>query len=273
MEQLSLCQRWKRGREYYRPGRETIRVREYGIDIVSDRKARHFIAEHHYAPNSPPQTLSVGLFRKVGVTESRLVGIARFSVPMNQHAVPKHTGQEPGHGCELGRLVLLDEVPGNGESYFLARAMRVLRQERPNIRAVVSYCDPVARYRQDGTLFKRGHIGICYQALNARHVGRAKPRTLLMTRSGHVLSERSVSKFKHRERGEAYAYRQLLKAGCPERNLGEDREVYLERALREGGVVRQRHPGNLVYCWAVGSARDRKVARSRMPPAQIYPKD
>jgi hypothetical protein len=269
---FDFCQRWTNGRESYRPAGETITVREFGVDIISDADSKDFVARHHYAPNSPPQILSVGLFRRKGVQASELVGVCRFSVPMNQAAVPKHTGQDAAHGCELGRLVLLEEVAANGESYFVSRALRALSEEKPHMRAVVSYCDPVPRYRKDGSEFKRGHIGTCYQALNARHVGRAKARTLTMTNDGDVISERTLSKFRRDERGAEYAYRQLLQAGCPKRKPGEDRGEYLVRAVKEGGLRKLKHPGNLVYTWAIGSPAERRARRLMLPDAIPYPK-
>ena len=270
--EMRFCQRWTRGRDVYRPAGEPIRVSEFGIDGISDADSKAFVAAHHYAPNSPPQILSMGLFRKTSFSRSRLVGVCRFSVPMNQRAVPKHTGHAPGNGCELGRLVLLDEVAANGESFFVARALKALATEKPHIHAVVSYCDPVPRYRADGTEFKRGHIGTCYQALNARHVGRAKARTLLMTRDGQVLSERSLSKLRNGERGADYAYRQLLSVGCQARKAGEDIHDYIERAIKSGGLQRTRHPGNLVYSWVIGGRREKRQRQQRLPDALPYPK-
>lgn len=272
MQQLSFCQRWTNGRDSYRPAGEPIRASEYHTDLITDAAAKHFIAQHHYATSSPPQVLSVGLFHKRRSAHSRLVGVCRFSVPMNQFAVPKHTGHEASNGCELGRLVLLDEVAANGESFFVSRALKALAVEKPHIHAVVSYCDPLPRTRADGTLFKRGHVGTCYQALNARHVGRAKPRTLVMTRDGQVLSERTLSKLRNDERGSAYAYRQLLRAGCPTRNFGEPTTEYLKRALDEGDLQRVRHPGNLVYSWVIGCRKARRERARRLPDALPYPK-
>lgn len=268
----NACQRWRRGRELYRPAGEPINRREFGIEIIGDTDSKAFIAAHHYAPNSPPQILSVGLFRKNGFGGSRLVGVCRFSVPINQAAVPKHTGQKPGNGCEVGRLVLLDEVEANGESYFVSRAFRVLAEQKPHLKAVVSYCDPIPRFTATGVQYKRGHIGTCYQALNARHVGRAKPRTLLLGPDGRVISERTISKLRGGERGAAYAYRQLLDAGCPIKNPREDINQYLVRAIAEGGLRQIRHPGNLVYSWVLGSRTERQRRRQQLPAAVSYPK-
>jgi hypothetical protein len=269
-EQLTLCQRWDRRRERYRPAGECIDVRRYGIELVDDAVAAEFIATHHYAKSSPPQILSAGLFESSAFTRARLVGICRFSVPMNQAAVPSRTGQPPEHGCELGRLVLTDSVPGNGESFFVARAFRLLRREKPRIRAVISYSDPVPRYDEAGRLQKRGHIGVCYQALNARYLGRSSARTLIVAPNGTVVSERALSKLRTDDRGAAYVYRQLRAVGADTMRRGESGREYVARVLASGCFRRMRHPGNLTYAWALGPERAR-IERA-MPPALPYPR-
>lgn len=272
MEQLALCQRWRERRERYRPAGERIIPSRFGVDVVSDRTATAFIAAHHYATSSPPQILSVGLFEAHGVRGPRLVGVCRFSVPMSQRAIPSRTGQEAGSGCELGRLVLLDEVAGNGESFFVSRAFRLLASEKPHIRTVLSYSDPVPRYRRDGTLWKPGHIGCVYQALNARFVGRSAARTLLMTDEGTVVSERALSKIRNDERGARYAYEQLRQLGAPARGALETGREYVERVTALDLFRRLRHPGNLAYTWALGSRSTRRLVERSMPPALPYPK-
>jgi len=86
--------------------------------------------------------LSVGLF---DAQRAELVGVVVFGVPMNQRVVPARLGVPASEGVELSRLVLLDHIPGNAESWFVARAFRALREEKPEVRGVVSYCDPVPR--------------------------------------------------------------------------------------------------------------------------------
>jgi len=58
---------------------------------------------------------------------------------------------------DLGRFVLLDEVPGNGETFFLGRCFDLLRRE--GLAGVVSFCDPLPRHTEVGETFHRGRIG------------------------------------------------------------------------------------------------------------------
>jgi hypothetical protein len=269
-QQLSLCQRWRHGRTRYRPSGERIDPRRYGVDVIEDRVAAAFIAEHHYARTSPPGILSVGLFDTRGLSPGRLVGVCRFSVPMNPAAVPHYTGQPAEAGCELGRLVLEDSVAGNGESFFVARALKRLVAEKPRIRAVISYSDPLERTDELGRVFKKGHVGIVYQALSAHYFGRSSPRAVILAPDGTVLSDRALSKLRNDERGSGYVYRLLRSFGAGPIQPFESGRDYVARVLGDPQFKRVRHPGNHAYAWGVGDARA-SVERA-MPPRLVYPR-
>ncbi len=249
-----MNQRWNRRRDSYRPPAEPIDPSRYGVALVErDREARAFVEAHHYAASYPAARARVGLYRMRGPTLSELVGVAVFSVPMSNAVVPKWMpGLDGDAGVELGRLVLLDDVEGNGESWFLARAFRLLRGELPGVRGVVSFSDPMQRKTEAGHLVMPGHVGTVYQALNGRHVGRTRPRWLHLDRAGRVVSDRALSKIRNDERGAAYAYRDLLASGAPLRQPFEEGAAYVARALAEGPFRRVRHPGNFAYTWPLG---------------------
>lgn len=257
--QLPLCQRWSHRRDLFRDPSERIRPEEYAVDVLpDDRRAKAFVVEHHYAGSYPAARLRIGLFR--GRT---LAGVAVFSVPAQRAAIPHWTGT--ADGVELGRFVLLDEVPGNGESWFLARAFKALRRELPEVRAVLSYSDPLPRQADDGRLVTPGHVGVIYQAHNGRHLGRAEAREIVIDRDGRTVGRRGLSKLRLGERSSGGTYRHLLSAGAPERRTGEGWPAYVDRALLEGPFRRVRHPGNLVYAWAL----DPTVS---LPAALPYPR-
>jgi hypothetical protein len=174
-------------------------------------------------------------------------------------------GLEPSAGVELGRFVLLDDVEANGETWFLARAMRLIRRELPQVVGGVSCSDPVQRVAEDGSMVLPGHVGTIYQAYNGRHVGRTGSKWLILDRWGRALSGRALSKIRLGETGHEYAYRALLAAGAPTRMPHEDGAAYVARALRDGPFRRVRHPGNIVYTWAL-------TRRVEMRPALPFPK-
>lgn len=254
------CQRWRRGRDSYRPAGEPIDTRCYGVEVVPFAAAKAFVVEHHYSASMPACRLTVGLYHVQRLGPPLLCGVAAFSVPMQQRVIPALTGQPAHLGVELGRLVLLDAVPGNAESWMLGQAFRVVRRELPEVRAIVAYSDPLERTTADGRVTKRGHTGVIYHAHNAIPLGRGSQRTLILAPTGEIVSERALGKLRRGERGEAYAYRQLRAWGAPKRLPLESGRAFVRRALDEGPFRRMRHPGNLRFGWGVGDRRQRRQA-------------
>lgn len=264
-----MCQRWRHGRDNYRPAGEPINTKLYGVELLEgDKLARSFVEQHHYSGSYPVARLRVGLYRTRGQLHGTdLVGVAVFSVPAQQRAIPVRCGVPAAQGVELGRLVLLDEVPANGETWFLARARRLLRQALPQVRAILSYSDPVPRRRADGSLLKPGHVGTIYQASNALYLGRAASRTLYLDHQGRAISGRALSKIRNLERGHQYAQRQLQAAGAPPRLAGESAASWVKRSLNH--LRKLRHPGNHIYVWRLdgGSAPASALPYPKTPDA------
>lgn len=241
----TTCQRWRDRRESYRPAREVIDPSRLAVDLISEASAKAFVVQHHYSGSYPAARCRVGLFRGL-----ELVGAAVFGVPAQRRTIPRYA---PGasDGVVLARFVLLDDVEANAETWFLARAFRALRSEIPGAGAVVSYSDPIRRTTAEGRVVLPGHVGTIYQAHNARYLGRSAPEVHHVGPDGRIVSRRALSKIRNSERGEAYAYRQLLAMGAPDREPFEDGAAYVARALREGPFRVSRHPGNYVYAWAL----------------------
>jgi hypothetical protein len=231
---------------------------EYAVDVLREREAKAFTVAHHYSGTFPAARLSVGLFRCAG-TVRQLVGSAIFSVGIQPRSIPSYTGLETSHGVELGRFCLLNEVGFNGESFFLARALRIARQLL-GIDVVLSYCDPLER-RDPVTamLTKPAHRGVIYQASNALYAGRARPNSLVVTASGAMVSRRALGKIALGEVGRGYATEQLRVAGVPDLRPREDPRAWLQRLYDEGALRRVRHPGNFVYVFSLHDAAKRSV--------------
>lgn len=258
------CQRWRARRDTYRPAGEPIDVSRYGVDLVDEKAAKAFVCGHHYSASYPAAQVRIGLYR----AGAGLVGVAVFSVPMQPASLAVHCRVPPAAGVELGRFVLLDDVPANGETWFLARAFAALARERPQLRAVLAYSDPIPRQAADGRLVMPGHVGTIYQAFNGRHVGRSSPRTLTLAGDGTVVSDRALSKIRNEECGAGYAIDQLVRLGAPRPMSLEDPRAYVTRALAGEAFRRVKHPGNLAYVWPVGASR----RHPDLPAAWPYPK-
>lgn len=254
----SLVQRWRDRRDSYRPVGEPIRTLDYEVSaLADDTTPRAFIERHHYSASYVASRFRYALHRRGG----ELVGVAVFSVTWKH--VLKILGPAAADGIELGRFVLLDGVPANGETWFLARACELLARE--GLAAVVSFSDPHPRYTADGRRVFAGHIGNIYQAFSARYTGRSARATEYLLPDGTVFSNRCTGKIRGEESGFAYARRRLEAAGAAP-FAGGDPAAWMHRAIDQ--VARRvRHPGKHRYVWPL----NRRAARA-LPEGQAYPK-
>lgn len=242
----------------------------------ADKIAGEFVRSHHYSASYPAARERIGLYRSRAawaVGGGELVGVAVFSVPA-QGKVLDVLPCDRAEAVELGRLVLLDSVEANGESWFIARAFELLRSR--GYAGVLSFADPVPRGTAAGEVVFPGHLGTIYQATNAVYTGRATPRTLRLLPDGRVFSARALSKVRAGERGWRYAVEQLVEAGAvpPEDMSAEGLRAWLPEAV--AAVTRPlRHGGNHRYLWALNKAAARALPRhleSHGVGVQPYPK-
>ncbi|HEX4334645.1 MAG TPA: hypothetical protein VH062_01960 [Polyangiaceae bacterium] len=259
----SVCQRWRDRAGSYRPAGEPIRTSAYDVaEITTDREARAFVERHHYSGSYPAALRRFGLYRG-----AELVGVAVLSQPASQAALDAALPFADDGRAELGRFVLLDEVPANGESWFLARCFELARRE--GFVAIVAHSDPEPR-RAAGAVVFVGHIGTIYQATNATYVGRTARRTRRMFADGTVLSDAALSKLRSRRKGWRYATELLMAHGAPpparELMPGADWRAWVREAV-DATTTAFRHGGNHRYVWAL----DRRLRRA-LPASMAYPK-
>lgn len=255
-------QRWTLGREHRRPAGEVIRTSEYEVAELGPNEAKTFVETHHYSGSCSPTMAPFQLRRR-----GELVGAAVFGPMPSKNA---HRAVFPtlttAQGLTLGRLVLTDDVPGNGESYFVARCFELLRAR--GVVAVESCADPQPRLTADGERIHRGHVGTVYQALNGRFVGRTNPASLKLLPDGSVLSNRTQGKLVRGERGQSTAIAALVAFGADPLLDDEDPKAWLQRW--RGKLTRpMRHYGNFRYLWCLDKRRRREVMTAAALP---YPK-
>jgi hypothetical protein len=240
----SSGQRWRDGRPCF-PGREVMRTGSLDVGVLEDdTTAKGFVLAHHYSGTYPAARRRYGLHRA-----GELVGVAVFSVPASG-AVLDILPCPRDASVELGRLVLLDDVAANAESWFVARCFELLR--RDGFAGVVSFSDPQPRATVTGELVLPGHVGTTYKALNAVYTGRGRARPLWLLPDGRVFSDRAQSKIRSRDRGWRYASAQLEDAGAA-LLTDEDAGAWLKRELPR--VCRRiKHRGNHRYLWPLDRA-------------------
>lgn len=245
------AQRWRDRCDSYRPKGEPIDTRQYEIAaIAGDDEARAFVERHHYSTSYPAAVERFGLYRR-----GELVGVVVFSEPV-QGKVLDVLPCPRDQAAELGRLVSLQDVPANGESWLIAECFR--RLARTGYTGIVSFADPQPRLSRDGRAVFAGHLGYIYQASNAGYTGLSSPRTIRLRDDGTVLSDRTMSKIRKLERGWRYAVEQVIAAGAAPPATGEDLRAWLRRELQK--ISRpMRHHGNHRYVWALDRAGRRTL--------------
>jgi hypothetical protein len=244
----------------YRPPDEPIRTAEYDVaELPDDALAKAFVVQHHYSGSYPAARWRFGLFRR-GV----LQGVAVFSHPCNDRVLTSVFPGRATDSVELGRFVLLDEVPGNGETWMLGRCFRLLRRE--GLAGVVAFSDPCRRLNREGVPVFGGHVGTIYQSHNGVYLGRGLPRTLSLLPDGRVFSDRAQQKVRAADRGVRYAVRQLVESGAEPPRSWEPAALSDWLRAWKGRLCRTvRHRGTHKYAWALSR-------RVRLPRGLPYPK-
>ena len=83
---FSQCQRWRNGRERWRPAGELFNPRYASVQRIDTTTAKAFVQEHHYSHSFPASRVNAGLFVKKPFQKEILAGFATFSVPGENHA-------------------------------------------------------------------------------------------------------------------------------------------------------------------------------------------
>lgn len=185
-------------------------------------------------------------------------------MPCNDRVLTSCLPGAANESVELGRFVLLDAVRANGESWFIARCFERLRAD--GFVGVVSFSDPVARTRLDGTTCFPGHIGGIYQATNGVYLGRGSPGTLRLLPDGTVLNHRSLNKLRAGDRGAAAVVEILRRHGAAP--LDGDPHAWLATWLPR--LTRTlRHHGCHKYAWGFAKSAKKQLQKA---PSIAYPK-
>ncbi len=269
---MTACQRWNPGGipSWRRPCDGGFDPARYGVAPIAEEEAKTFVTSFHYSRSYPAAVHRYGLF-DLTIPAPVLAGVAVLSVPASKtvltsvfpHLAPYR------ESLELGRFVLRDEVPANGESWFLGQCARIAADT--GLRGLVMFSDPVQRRRADGTLVMPGHVGVIYQASNAVYTGRGTPRTLTLLPDGTVFSDRAAQKIRRHGHGHDYAERQLIAFGARPPRAGENPATWLADALATVHACKIRHPGCHRYAFPIGTRRQRAAVTIEPRPVP-YPK-
>ena len=184
---------------------KTSAFSDYAVAPIPTLIGKKFIIEHHYSKGVHNGPMCFGLLKN-----GELVGVCAFASPSSENVRASIFGEEYKDSVtELHRLVLLDEVPKNAESFFIVRALRELKKQRPYYKAVISFADPT-----------QNHIGTIYQATNALFCGSSSPATFFLDESGRLRHPRQNGKNVTAEDAKSRGW-------TPTKREGKYRYVYL----------------------------------------------
>lgn len=264
------CQRWRDRKAAWRlahPG-EPFTGAGYDVrPILDDTTAERYVRAHHYSGSYPSALHRFGLYRGAD-----LVGVAVYSFPTNVRVLTNAFPElRPGaESVELGRFVLDDVVPGNGETWMLARCHELLTAA--GVAGVVSHADPHPWRDAAGVLTKRGHVGTAYAAGNAIYTAKTGKRTVWLLRDGTMFSEDAKGKVRKQAKGHRYAEALLTAHGARPMRASDDPHQWLAEAKVAAGVRTQRHGGCHRFLFVLGDRRTRRAVKLGYAPVWPYPK-
>ncbi|MFE0356498.1 hypothetical protein ACFW2K_22660 [Streptomyces nigra] len=265
------CRRWSQGRPSWRHSSEGgFDPRHYEVGPLDEMQAKRFVIENHYAGSYPSATRRFGLYRVRAGEPRQLCGVAVYGTPAGARVLTSTLPDlEPNRqSLVCSRFVLLDECPGNSESWFLARCHEALLAA--GVLGVLSFADPVPRRDTHGELVAIGHIGTIYKATNSVYTGRAAARTLKLLPDGTILHDRAAQKVRQQEAGHRYVEEKLISLGAPVPRAGCDPALWLNEALEAVGVRLLRHRGAHRYVFRLGRNR-RERERIRLGRPEVRP--
>lgn len=268
-------QRWRTRRPSWRHTSEGgFNPRRYGVVELDYRPAQAFVTAHHYSGAFSSAVRRYGLIDRWA---DQLVGVCVLGNSMGEHVLlSAFPALRPSTQClEVSRLVLLDAVPANAESWFVAAALD--HAAGRGLLGGVMYSDPNERTTPAG-LIMPGHLGIVYQALNCWYVGPSRARYEDHLPDGTVLPERTASKIRGLERGCYGAVRRLIRLGADDPGdltamTADERGAWTTTALAQAGATRMKRAGKHRYLIAVGTRAQRRSTYAGVELTRVeYPK-
>ena len=179
---------------------------DYEIRRIDAKIAKEYIRKNHYTHgchNGP--SLCYGLF-----DSGELIGVLMFATPCSENVRASVFGESYKDSViELHRLHILDCTPKNTESWFISRCLKLLKQDKPKIKAVISFSDS-----------NEGHTGIIYKATNAYFIGKTGNKIFYRDKAGRLHhphnNGKNITKEEAKEKG-----------WIPEKRFSKNRYLYL----------------------------------------------
>lgn len=129
------------------------RVKEIIIKVIPANVANEFVKKHHYSGKVVPNSnLHFGAF-----LDGKLHGVLSYGPSLCKNVM---LGIVEGTGwnefLELNRMAFDDYLPRNSESYCIARTLKMIKKQAPQIKWVVSFADGCQC--GDGTIYRAANF-------------------------------------------------------------------------------------------------------------------
>jgi hypothetical protein len=138
-----------------------LESKDYYIDLINSSKANKMTAQYHYSGvGFKKAILNQGIYRK---SDNLLVGVLQWGcsyqegIRLDRYVTDNITKNEY---LELNRFSMADSEGKNAESQAISLGIKWIKQNRPDIRLLVSYAGR-----------KEGNYGYIYQATNWEYLG------------------------------------------------------------------------------------------------------
>lgn len=129
------------------------RAKEIELKVIPAKIGNEFIKKHHYSGKVVQNSnLHFGAF-----LDGRLHGVLQYGPSLDKskmQALVKGTGWN--EFLELNRMAFDDYLPRNSESYCIAKSIRLIKKNAPQIKWIVSFADGCSC--GDGTIYRASNF-------------------------------------------------------------------------------------------------------------------
>lgn len=144
----------------------------YTVSKIPCKMAKEYLIANHYSHgchNAPSPCY--GLFE-----HGELIGAIAFATPCSENVRASVFGAEYKDSViELHRLHIKDVTPRNTESWFISKSLKLLKEDKPRIKAVISFSDST-----------QGHQGTIYRASGFYYIGHTGNTTFYLDETGRL---------------------------------------------------------------------------------------
>ena len=129
------------------------RAKEIELKVIPAKIANDFIKKHHYSGKVVPNsTLHFGAF-----LDGKLHGVMSYGASINKKGTMNLVeGTGWNEFIELNRMAFDEYLPRNSESYCIAKSIKLIKKNAPQIKWIVSFSDGCSC--GDGTIYRASNF-------------------------------------------------------------------------------------------------------------------